>query len=62
MSLNTLVPSNPNKPYNMQELIEIIVDEGEFFELQAEFARNIIIGFGYIEGRPTDAFSLMFGY
>ncbi|MDF2965017.1 MAG: Propionyl-CoA carboxylase beta chain precursor [Rickettsiaceae bacterium] len=53
MSLNTLVPSNPNKPYDMKELIERIVDEGEFFELQAEFAKNIIIGFGYMEGKPV---------
>ncbi|CAF1383958.1 unnamed protein product, partial [Rotaria sordida] len=51
MSLNTLVPTIPNKPYDMKELIERIIDEGEFFELQPEFARNIIIGFGYMEGR-----------
>lgn len=53
MSLNTLVPSNPNKPYNMNELIERIVDEGEFFELQPDFAKNIIIGFGYMEGNSV---------
>ena len=53
MSLSTLVPNNPNKPYDMKELIERIVDEGYFFELQPEFAQNIIIGFGYMEGRPT---------
>ena len=53
MSLNTLVPSNPNKPYNMKELIERIVDEGDFFELQPAHAKNIIIGFGYMEGLPV---------
>ncbi|VEL29824.1 unnamed protein product, partial [Protopolystoma xenopodis] len=53
MSLNTLVPSIPNKPYDMRELIERIVDEGEFFELQPDFAKNIIIGFGYMEGRSV---------
>ena len=53
MSLNTLVPSAPNKPYDMKELIERIVDEGEFFELQPDFAKNIIIGFGYMEGRSV---------
>lgn len=53
MSLSTLVPDTPNKPYDMKELIERIVDEGEFFELQADFARNIIIGFGYMEGRSV---------
>ena len=51
MSLSTLVPNNPNKPYDMKELIERIVDEGYFFEIQPNFAMNIIIGFGYMEGR-----------
>lgn len=53
MSLNTLVPSVPNKPYDMKELIERIVDEGDFFELQPDFAKNIIIGFGYMEGKSV---------
>src|SRR5690606_1881463 len=53
MSLNTLVPTNPNKAYNMKELIERVVDEGEFFELQPEHAKNLIIGFGYMEGSPV---------
>ncbi|MGI4776490.1 MAG: acyl-CoA carboxylase subunit beta, partial [Janthinobacterium lividum] len=53
MSLNTLVPSVPNKSYDMKELIQRIVDEGDFFELHPEFAKNIIIGFGYMEGRPV---------
>ncbi|RYE05809.1 MAG: acyl-CoA carboxylase subunit beta [Rickettsiaceae bacterium] len=53
MSLNTLVPNVPNKSYDMKELIKRIVDEGDFFELHAEFAKNIIIGFGYMEGRPV---------
>jgi propionyl-CoA carboxylase beta chain len=53
MSLNTLVPVNPNKSYDMKELIERIVDEGYFFELQPEFAKNILIGFGYMEGRAV---------
>lgn len=53
MSLNTLVPINPNKPYDMKELIESIVDEGYFFELQKDYAKNIIIGFGYMEGKAV---------
>lgn len=53
MSLNTLVPSTANKPYDMKELITRIVDEGEFFELQADYAKNIIIGFGYMVGSPV---------
>ena len=50
-SLDTLIPDNPNKPYDMKELILKVVDEGDFFEIQEAFARNIITGFGRIEGR-----------
>jgi len=50
MSLDTLVPPDPNKPYDMKELIEKVVDEGEFFELQPGYAKNIITAFGRIEG------------
>ena len=53
MSLNTLVPENPNKPYDMKELVSRIVDEGDFFELQPDYAKNIIIGFGYMQGCPV---------
>jgi propionyl-CoA carboxylase beta subunit len=49
-SLDTLVPSSPNKPYDMKELIEKVVDEGDFFEIQPDFARNILIGFARMEG------------
>jgi propionyl-CoA carboxylase beta chain len=49
-SLDTLVPLNPNKPYDMRELIAKIADEGEFFELQPNFAKNIIVGFARLEG------------
>ncbi len=50
MSLNTLVPDNPNKPYDMKELVNRIVDEGDFFEIQPEYAKNIIIGLGRMQG------------
>ena len=50
ISLNTVVPSDPNKPYDMHEIIVKVADEGEFFELQVSYARNIIIGFIRIEG------------
>lgn len=53
MSLDTLIPDNPNKPYDMHELIIKTVDEGDFFEVQADFAKNIIIGFGRMEGRTV---------
>lgn len=50
MSLNTLVPHNPNKPYDMRELLFRVVDEGDFMEIQPNYAKNIIIGFGRMEG------------
>lgn len=53
MSLNTLVPENPNKAYNMKELLERVVDEGDFFEVQPDYAKNIIIGFGRMEGHTV---------
>ena len=49
-SLDTLVPGSANKPYDMKELIEKVVDDGDFFEVQTDFARNILIGFGRMEG------------
>jgi propionyl-CoA carboxylase beta chain len=50
MSLSTLIPDNPNRPYDMEELVERIVDEGDFFEIQADYAKNIIVGFGRMMG------------
>ncbi len=52
-SLDTLVPSNPNQPYDMKELIVKMVDDGDFFELQPDYAKNIIIGFARMEGAPV---------
>ncbi|WP_281024385.1 acyl-CoA carboxylase subunit beta, partial [Microvirga calopogonii] len=52
-SLDTLVPDNPNKPYDMKELILKVVDEGDFFEIQESYAKNIITGFGRVEGRTV---------
>lgn len=53
MSLDTLVPSNPNQPYDMKELIVKMVDDGDFFELQPDYAKNIITGFARMEGSPV---------
>ena len=50
-SLDTLIPDNPNKPYDIKELILKVVDEGDFFEIQEAYARNIVIGFARMEGR-----------
>ena len=52
-SLDTLIPANPNMPYDMHELIRKTLDEGEFFEIQPTHAGNIITGFGRIEGRTV---------
>jgi propionyl-CoA carboxylase beta chain len=52
-SLDTLVPDNPNKPYDIKELILKVVDEGDFFELADTFAKNIVTGFGRIAGRTV---------
>ncbi len=52
-SLDTLVPDNPNKPYDMKELILKVADEGDFFEIGADFARNIVTGFGRMAGRTV---------
>ncbi|MGQ0664426.1 MAG: acyl-CoA carboxylase subunit beta, partial [Pseudomonadota bacterium] len=49
-SLDTLVPPSPNQPYDVKELIAKVADDGDFFELQPDFARNIVTGFGRIEG------------
>ena len=51
ISLDTLIPDNPNKPYDMKELIHKVVDEGDFFEIQETFARNMVTGFARMEGR-----------
>jgi len=53
LSLDTLVPEHPNKPYDIKELITKIVDEREFFELSPDYARNIVIGFGRLAGETV---------
>lgn len=53
VSLNTLVPENPNQAYDMKELIFKIIDEGNFFELKPDYAKNIITGFARMEGRTV---------
>lgn len=52
-SLDTLIPDNPNKPYDMKEAILKTVDDGDFFEIQADFAMNIVTGFGRIDGETV---------
>ena len=52
-SLNSLVPANPNKPYDMKELISKIVDENDFFEISKDWAKNIICCFARMDGEPV---------
>jgi propionyl-CoA carboxylase beta chain len=52
-SLDTLIPDNPNKPYDMKELILKVVDEGDFFEVSPSFAKNMVTGFGRVAGRSV---------
>jgi len=53
MSLDTLVPDNPNTPYDMKELILKVADEGDFFEIQEAYAKNMLTGFIRLEGRTV---------
>jgi propionyl-CoA carboxylase beta chain len=50
-SLDTLIPDNPNKPYDIKEVIDRVVDRGSFFEIHGEFAGNIVVGFARLDGR-----------
>jgi propionyl-CoA carboxylase beta chain len=52
-SLDTLVPANPNKPYDMKELISKVVDEADFFEISPDYAKNIIVGFARLDGQTV---------
>ena len=52
-SLDTLVPDNPNKAYDMHELIVKVVDDGDFFELQPDYAQNLLIGFARMQGQTV---------
>jgi propionyl-CoA carboxylase beta chain len=51
--LDSFVPDSPNQPYDMHRVVEHVLDDGEFLEVQAMFAPNIVVGFGRVEGRPV---------
>lgn len=53
LALDTLIPDSPNQPYDMNDVITAVVDDGEFLEVQPLFAPNILIGFARVEGRPV---------
>ncbi|MGD2048179.1 MAG: acyl-CoA carboxylase subunit beta, partial [Chloroflexota bacterium] len=52
-ALDSLVPDNPNKPYDIKDAIHLIVDSGEFYEIQSNYAQNIVIGFARLGGFPV---------
>jgi propionyl-CoA carboxylase beta chain len=52
-SLNGVVPEDPNKPYDTRDAFLPVLDDGEFLEIQPEYARNLVIGFGRLNGRPV---------
>ncbi|MGZ4777501.1 MAG: acyl-CoA carboxylase subunit beta [Oryzihumus sp.] len=52
-ALDTLIPDSPNQPYDMHTVIESVLDDEEFLEVQALFAPNMVVGFGRVEGRPV---------
>jgi propionyl-CoA carboxylase beta chain len=51
--LNEIVPENPNKPYDMKDVIALVVDDGDFLEVHELFAQNIIVGFAHLDGRSV---------
>ncbi len=51
--LNSIIPENPSKPYDIKDVIHLIVDGGEFLEVHELFAQNIIVGFARLDGRPV---------
>ena len=52
-ALNSLVPENPQQPYDIKDAIHSVIDEGYFFEVHEHFAKNIVVGFARIDGRPV---------
>jgi len=51
--LNTLIPESPNQPYDMTEVIRLVVDDGRYLEVHEEYARNLTVGFARLDGRPV---------
>jgi len=50
IKLDSIIPDNPNKPYDMKEIISLLLDEGDFLEVHENYAQNIIVGFGRVGG------------
>ena len=52
-ALDSLVPEDPQKPYDIKDVIHAVADDGEFFEVHEHFAQNLVVGFARFDGRPT---------
>jgi propionyl-CoA carboxylase beta chain len=52
-ALNHIVPDNPNKPYDIKEIVRLVVDDGNFLEVHEHFAPNIVVGFGRLDGQTV---------
>ncbi len=52
-ALDSIVPESPHKPYDMLRVIQLVVDDGRFFEIHADFARNLLCGFAHVGGRSV---------
>ena len=53
MGLNTVIPENANKPYDMYDIVKRVVDEEDFFEVAGDFAKNVVVGFARMEGHTV---------
>ncbi|APT91224.1 methylmalonyl-CoA carboxyltransferase [Corynebacterium sphenisci DSM 44792] len=53
LELDAIIPDSPNQPYDIKDVIHRLVDEGEFLEIQEDYAQNVVIGFGRVEGRSV---------
>jgi propionyl-CoA carboxylase beta chain len=51
--LDAVVPDSPNKPYDMRRVVELVVDDGDFFEVHEHYAQNLVVGFARLDGRPV---------
>jgi propionyl-CoA carboxylase beta chain len=50
--LDTLIPDNPNKPYDIKEVITRVIDDADFYEVHSDYAENIVVGFARLDGKP----------
>src|SRR5207245_10881667 len=50
--LATIIPDNPKEPYDIKDVIGMVVDDGDFFEVQPYYAMNMVVGFAHLDGHP----------